>query len=59
LHLITLTSKISLGRTPVDKGPACRIDLYLTTHNIHKRCSCLRQDLIMRSQQASSCRLMP
>jgi hypothetical protein len=27
----------TLGRTPLDEGPARRRDLYLTTHNIHKR----------------------
>jgi hypothetical protein len=27
----------TVGRTPLDEGPARRRDLYLTTHNIHKR----------------------
>ena len=27
----------TLGRTPLDEGSARRRDLYLTTHNIHKR----------------------
>jgi hypothetical protein len=27
----------TLGRTPLDEGPARRRDLYLTTHNTHKR----------------------
>jgi hypothetical protein len=27
----------TLGRTPLDEGPARRRDLYLTTHNSHKR----------------------
>jgi hypothetical protein len=27
----------TLGRTPLDEGPASRRDLYLTTHNTHKR----------------------
>jgi hypothetical protein len=27
----------TLGRTPLDKGPARRRDLYLTTHNTHNR----------------------
>jgi hypothetical protein len=27
----------TLGRTPLDDGPARRRDLYLTTHNTHKR----------------------
>jgi hypothetical protein len=42
-HLILLGFKITLlihttlGRTPLDGGPARRRDLYLTTHNTHKR----------------------
>jgi hypothetical protein len=28
---------ITLGRTPLDEGPARRRDFYLTTHNTHKR----------------------
>ena len=28
---------ISVGRTPLDEGSACRRDLYLTTHNTDKR----------------------
>jgi hypothetical protein len=27
----------TVGRTPLDEGPARRSDLYLTTHNIHNR----------------------
>jgi hypothetical protein len=27
----------TLGRTPLDEGPASRRDLYLTTHNTHNR----------------------
>jgi hypothetical protein len=27
----------TVGRIPLDEGPARRRDLYLTTHNIHKR----------------------
>jgi hypothetical protein len=27
----------TLGRTPLDEGPARRRDLYLTTHNTHKK----------------------
>jgi hypothetical protein len=27
----------AVGRTPLDEGPAHRRDLYLTTHNTHKR----------------------
>jgi hypothetical protein len=34
---ITLFRHTTLGRTPLDEGPARRRDLYLTTHNIHKR----------------------
>jgi hypothetical protein len=34
----TITLKhTTLGRTPVDEGPARRRDLYLTKHNTHKR----------------------
>jgi hypothetical protein len=40
-HLIfrgfTITHHTTLGRTPLDEGPACRRDLYLTTHNIQQR----------------------
>jgi hypothetical protein len=28
---------ITLGSTPLDEGFSCRRDLFLTTHNIHKR----------------------
>jgi hypothetical protein len=34
---ITLFSHTTLGRTPLDEGPARRRDLYLTTRNTHKR----------------------
>jgi hypothetical protein len=34
---ITLFRHTTLGRTPLDEGPALRRDLYLTTHNTHKR----------------------
>jgi hypothetical protein len=34
---ITLFRHPTLGRTPLDEGPARRRDLYLTTHNTHKR----------------------
>jgi hypothetical protein len=34
---ITLYRHTTLGRTPLDEGPARRRDLYLTTHNTHKR----------------------
>jgi hypothetical protein len=33
---ITLFRYTTLGRTPLDEGPARRRDLYLTTHNTHK-----------------------
>jgi hypothetical protein len=36
LHLITLRHT-TVGRTALDEGPARRRDLYLTTHNTHKR----------------------
>jgi hypothetical protein len=34
---ITLFRHTTLSRTPLDEGPARRRDLYLTTHNTHKR----------------------
>jgi hypothetical protein len=34
---ITQLRHTTLGRTPLDEGPARRRDLYLTTHNTHKR----------------------
>jgi hypothetical protein len=34
---ITLFRSTTLGRTPLDEGPARRRDLYLTTHTPHKR----------------------
>jgi hypothetical protein len=34
---ITLFGHTTLGRTPLDEGPARRRDLYLTTHKTHKR----------------------
>ena len=37
LHLITLSDTHILGMTPLDEGSARRRDLYLTTHDIHKR----------------------
>jgi hypothetical protein len=35
--MITHFRHTTLGRTPLDEGPARRRDLYLTTHNTHKR----------------------
>jgi hypothetical protein len=35
LHLIAMTH--TFGGTPLDKGSAGRRDLYLITHNTHKR----------------------
>jgi hypothetical protein len=32
-----ITLNTTLGRTPLDEGPARDRDLYLTTHNTHKR----------------------
>ena len=37
MHPITLNGIFTLGRTPLDEGSASRRDLYLTTHNTHKR----------------------
>jgi hypothetical protein len=34
---ITLFRHTTLGRTPLDEWPVRRRDLYLTTHNTHKR----------------------
>jgi hypothetical protein len=35
--MITHFRHTTLGRTPLDEGPVRRKDLYLTTHNTHKR----------------------
>jgi hypothetical protein len=35
--MVTHFRHTTLGRTPLDEGPARRRDLYLTTHNTHKR----------------------
>jgi hypothetical protein len=35
--MITHLRHATVGRTPLDEGPARRRDLYLTTHNTHKR----------------------
>jgi hypothetical protein len=37
LHDHTLFRHTTLGSTPLDEEPARRSDLYLTTHNTHKR----------------------
>jgi hypothetical protein len=37
LHDHTFYRHTTLGRTPLDEGPARHRDLYLTTHNTHKR----------------------
>jgi hypothetical protein len=34
---ITFFRQATLDKTPLDEGPARRRDLYLTTHNTHKR----------------------
>jgi hypothetical protein len=36
-HGHTHSRHTTIGRTPLDEGPARRKDLYLTTHNTHKR----------------------
>jgi hypothetical protein len=36
-HDHTYLRHTTLGTTPLDEGPARRRDLYLTTHNTHKR----------------------
>jgi hypothetical protein len=35
--MVTLYRHTTFGRTPLDEGPARPRDLYLTTHNTHKR----------------------
>jgi hypothetical protein len=35
--MVTHLRHTTVGRTPLDEGPARRRDLYLTTHNTHKR----------------------
>ena len=37
MHLITLNDTHAIGRTSLDEGSARRRDLYLITHNTHKR----------------------
>jgi hypothetical protein len=37
LHDHTHFRHTTVGRTPLDEGPARRRDLYLITHNTHKR----------------------
>ena len=41
------------GRTPLDEWSAWRRDLYLTTHNTHKRHPCSRRNSNPQSQQLS------
>jgi hypothetical protein len=36
-HGHTQLRHTTVGRTPLDEGPTRRRDLYLTTHNTHKR----------------------
>jgi hypothetical protein len=36
-HAHTHLRHTTLGRTPLDEGPTRRRDLYLTSHNTHKR----------------------
>ena len=36
-HGHTYLRHTTVGRTPLDEGPVRRRDLYLTTHNTHKR----------------------
>ena len=50
----------TLGRTPLEEESARRRDLYLTTHNIHKRQHpCHRRNSNPQSQQASGRRPTP
>jgi hypothetical protein len=59
LHLVTLNDACGRVRTTLDKGSACRKNLYLTPHNSHKReTSTPRRDSNPQSQQASGSRPM-
>jgi hypothetical protein len=59
-HTHTHTHTHTLGRTPLDKWSARRIDVYLTTHNTHNRqTSMSRRDSNPQLQQASGCRPTP
>ena len=49
----------TLGRTPPDERSTRHRDLYLTTHNTHKKQACCQQDSNLRYQQASGHRPMP
>jgi len=51
----------TLGRTPLDEWSVHRRDLYLTTHNTHRRQTTWpsRRDLNMQSQQGSGSRSTP
>jgi hypothetical protein len=50
----------TLGKTPLDEGPARRRELYLTTHNTHNRQTSMpRRDSNPQSQQASGRRPTP
>jgi len=52
--------RTTLGRTPLDEWSDRRRDLYLTTHNNHKRQAYIpRWDSNRQSQQASGCRPTP
>jgi hypothetical protein len=53
LRLIPLIDQKTLGRTSLDEISARRRDLYLTTHNFHKRHPWPRRDSNPQSQQAS------
>jgi len=48
-----LHTHTTVDRTPLDEWSARRRDLFLTTHNIHKRQSCPWRDSNPQSQQAS------
>jgi len=46
--------RTTVGRTPLDESSGCRRDLYLATHNTHKRQTSMSgQDSNRQSQQAS------
>jgi len=58
LHLIALDTH-TFGRTPLVKGSARRLGLYLKTHNIQNKHSWPRQESNQPSQEGSGSRPTP
>jgi len=52
-HLITFYDTHTLSRIPLDEGSARCRDLYLRTHNTHKRHPHSRRDSNLRSQRTN------